>query len=77
MSIKLKNIHIRIEDDYLINYNGDLALGIKIDNIDIKLCKKGNMKKNSIKISKLDIYWENQAKILIHISHYLNEKLIL
>ena len=72
MSIKLKNIHIRIEDDYLINYNGDLALGIKIDNIDIKLCKKGNMKKNSIKISKLDIYWENQAKILIPSSFFLS-----
>ena len=65
MSIKLKNIHIRIEDDSLINYNGNLVIGIKIDNIDIKLGKKGNMKKNSIKISKLDIYWENQAKILI------------
>ena len=72
MSIKLKNIHIRIEDDYLINYDGDLALGIKIDNIDIKLCKKGNMKKNSIKISKLDIYWENQAKILIPSSFLLS-----
>ena len=79
MSIKLKNIHIRIEDDYLINYDGDLALGIKIDNIDIKLCKKGNMKKNSIKISKLDIYWENQAKILIPssflLSLYINDQL--
>ena len=72
MSIKLKNIHIRIEDDYLINYDGDLALGIKIDNIDLKLCKKGNMKKNSLKISKLDIYWENQAKILIPSSFLLS-----
>ena len=72
MSIKLKNIHIRIEDDYLINYDGDLALGIKIDSIDIKLCKKGNMKKNSIKITKLDIYWENQAKILIPSSFLLS-----
>ena len=65
MSIKLKNIHIRIEDDFFINYNGNLALGIRVDNIDIKLGKKGNMKKNSIKITKLDIYWENPAKILI------------
>ena len=65
MSIKIKNIHIRFEDDFLINYNDNIALGIRVDNIDIKLGKKGNMKKNSIKINKLDIYWENQAKILI------------
>ena len=65
MSIKIKNIHIRIEDDFFINYHDNIALGIRIDNIDIKLGKKGNMKKNSIQISKLDIYWENQAKILI------------
>ena len=65
MSIKLKNIHIRFEDDFFINYNGNIALGIRIDDIDIKFGKKGNMKKNSIIITKLDIYWENQAKILI------------
>ena len=65
MSIKIKNIHIRFEDDFLINYKDNIALGIRVDNIDIKLGKKGNMKKNSIKINKLDIYWENQAKILI------------
>ena len=65
ISIKLKNIHLRIEDDYLFNYNGNLVLGIRIDSVDLKYCKKGNMKKNTIKISKLDIYWENHAKILI------------
>ena len=65
MSIKIKNIHIRIEDDFFINYNDNIALGIRIENIDMKLGKKGNMKKNSVQISKLDIYWENQAKILI------------
>ena len=64
-SIKLKNIHIRFEDDFLFNYNGNLVLGARIDVVDIKYCKKGNMKKNSIKISKFDIYWENHAKILI------------
>ena len=30
------------------------------------------MKKNTIKISKLDIYWENQAKILIPSSFFLS-----
>ena len=65
ISIKIKNIHLRIEDDFLFNYNGNLVLGIRIDSLDLKYCKKGNMKKNTIKISKLDIYWENHAKILI------------
>ena len=65
MSIKLRNIHIRIEDDFFINYNGNLVLGIRADGIDVKFGKKGNMKKNSIKIEKLSIYWENPGKILI------------
>ena len=65
MSIKINNIHIRFEDDYFINYNDNLVFGIRIDNIDIKLGKKSNMKKNSITISKFDLYWENPAKILI------------
>ena len=65
ISIKLKNVHLRIEDDFLFNYNGNLVLGIRLDCIDFKYCKKGNMKKNTIKLSKFDIYWENNAKILI------------
>ncbi len=65
MSIKLRNIHIRFEDDFFINYNGNLVLGIRADSIDLRFGKKGNMKKNSIKIEKLNIYWENPGKILI------------
>ena len=69
--IKIKNVHLRFEDDELINYTGDIALGMKISLLQIKLGCKGNMKKNSIKLKSLDIYWENNAKILIS-SNFLN-----
>ena len=58
-------MHIRFEDDQLINYIGDVALGCRIDSLELILSSEGVMKKDSFKINKLDIYWENQAKILI------------
>ena len=69
--IKIKNVHLRFEDDELMNYTGDIALGMKISLLQIKLGCKGNMKKDSIKLKSLDIYWENNAKILIS-SNFLN-----
>ena len=69
--IKIKNVHIRFEDDELMNYTGDIALGMKVNMIQMKVGCKGNMKKNSIKLESLDIYWENDAKILIS-SNFLN-----
>ena len=63
--LKLKNIHIRFEDDQLINYMGDIALGCKIDLFELTLSSEGNMKKNNFKITNLDLYWENNANILI------------
>ena len=65
INLTIKNIHIRFEDDQLINYNGDLALGIKIDLIELILSSEGIMKKDALKISKLSIYWEDPAEILI------------
>ena len=61
----IKNIHIRFEDDQLINYIGDIALGFKIDSIEITLSSEGIMKRNSFKLQKFDVYWESKAKILI------------
>jgi hypothetical protein len=79
VSIKMKNIHIRFEDDFFINYNENIVFGVRIDSIDIKLGKKGNMKKNYVIISKLDMYWENEPKILIPsyflYSLYINDQL--
>ena len=69
--IKIKNVHLRFEDDELMNYTGDIALGVKINLLQIKLGCKGNMKKDSIKLESLDVYWENDAKILIS-SNFLN-----
>ena len=69
--IKIKNVHIRFEDDELMNYTGDIALGMRVSLIQIRVGCKGNMKKDSIKLESLDIYWENEAKILIS-SNFLN-----
>ena len=63
--LKIKNLHIRFEDDQLINYIGNIALGCKIDTFELTLSPEATMKKNNFKISKLDIYWENNANILI------------
>ena len=65
VNAKIKNIHIRFEDDQLINYNGNIALGIKADSLDIILSSEGVMKKDLFKINNLNIYWESNAKILI------------
>ena len=73
--IKIKNVHIRFEDDELMNYTGDIALGMRINLIQIKVGCKGNMKKDSIKLQTLDIYWENDAKILIP-NHFLNNCIV-
>ena len=54
----IKNIHIRFEDDQLINYIGDIALGFKINSIEITLSSEGIMKRNSFKLQKFDVYWE-------------------
>jgi len=63
--LKLKNVHIRFEDDELINYLGNIACGIRVDSFELTLSSEGSMKKNNFKISKLDFYWENNAKLLI------------
>ena len=63
--LKLKNIHIRFEDDQLINYTGNIAFGFKLDSFELILSSEGTNKKNNLKINKLDFYWENNANILI------------
>ena len=65
INLTIKNIHIRFEDDQLINYLGDLALGMKIDSLELILSSEGIMKKDFLKINKLCLYWEDPAQILI------------
>ena len=72
---KLKNIHIRFEDDQLINYKGNIAMGIKIESADLILSSEGIMKKDSLKINNLNVYWECNANILIP-SELLNNSFI-
>ena len=75
VNAKIRNVHIRLEDDQLINYNGDIAMGIKIDSLDITLNSEGIMKKDSFRVNNLNIYWESKAKILIP-SDLLNNSII-
>ena len=65
INLVIENIHIRFEDDQLINYTGDLALGIKIDFLELVLGSEGIMKRDSLNVNKLCIYWEDPAQILI------------
>ena len=65
VNAKIKNLHIRFEDDQLINYIGNIAFGLRIDLLEINLSTEGVMKKDFFKVTKLDFYWENNAKILI------------
>ena len=75
VNAKIRNIHIRFEDDQLINYTGDIAFGLKADSVEITLSSEGVMKKDSFKLTNLNIYWENNAKILIP-SDLLNNSII-
>ena len=75
VNAKIRNIHIRFEDDQLINYNGDIAIGVKADSVEITLSSEGVMKKDHFKINNLNIYWESNAKILIP-SDLLNNSII-
>ena len=65
INLCIKNLHIRFEDDQLINYTGDIAFGCKIDSLELILSSEGVMKRDSFKLNKLNIYWESPAKILI------------
>ena len=65
INLTIKNIHIRFEDDQVINYNGNLALGVRMDSLEIILSSEGVQKRDSLKINKLNVYWESPAKILI------------
>ena len=75
VNAKIKNIHIRFEDDQLINYNGNIAMGLKADSLDLILSSEGVMKKDSFKVNNLNIYWESKPKILIP-SDLLNNSII-
>ena len=65
INLTIKSIHVRFEDDQLINYTCDIAFGFKIDSLELILSSEGTMKRDSCKINKLNIYWESPAKILI------------
>ena len=65
ISLTIKDIHIRFEDDQLINFLGDIALGLRIEKFAVNLSSEGIMKRDTFKLDKLDVYWELKPRILI------------
>lgn len=57
VNIKVKNVHIRYEDD-TFNFYGGTILGIKIANLEMSLSAEGKLKKDSFKINDFEIYSE-------------------
>ena len=74
-NIIIKNVHIRFEDD-LFNFYGKTCLGIKIDNVEIKLTLDGSLKKSNFKIDNLSIYHESDTKIIIPTDYFFNKKYV-
>ena len=70
INIKIKNVSIRFEDDEF-NFNGKIALGLKMESFEGSLSTDGIMKKNSFKAERINIYWEPNPNILIPSSNYL------
>lgn len=57
VNIKVKNVHIRYEDD-TFNFYGGTILGIKISSLEMSLSAEGKLKKDSFKINEFEIYSE-------------------
>lgn len=70
LNLKFKNIHLRFEDDELINIFSDIGLGLKIDYLEINLSAEGGKKKNNFKCEKMCLYWEPKPSILIPSKKY-------
>jgi len=58
LKLKLKDIHIRFEDDQLIDYMGKIALGIKVNTLELNLSSEASMEKINFGIKNFDIYLE-------------------
>lgn len=58
VNAKVKNVHIRFEDD-TFNYYGGTIFGISIESIDISLSADGSFKKDNFKITNLNVYHED------------------
>ncbi|MCQ2816397.1 MAG: hypothetical protein MJ252_03935 [archaeon] len=65
VNLTVKDIHIRFEDDQLINFIGDIAVGFKLSKFTLNLSSEGIQKRDLFKLEKMDVYWELKPKILI------------
>ena len=72
VNITLNNIHIRFEDDQLINMKENICIGMTMNYIKLSLWNEGDMKKTSFRFDKLNCYYENEPQILISSSFLLN-----
>lgn len=58
INLKIKNIHIRFEDD-TFNYYGGTIFGIHIECLELALSAEGKLKKDSFKVTNLNVYQED------------------
>jgi hypothetical protein len=65
INIKVNNVHLRFEDDQLVNYQNDIGLGVKIKSLQMGLSAEGSNKKNNFKVESVNVYWEPKARVLI------------
>lgn len=65
INIKVSNVHIRFEDDQLINAQGNIGMGLTFKSLELNLAADGIMKNNSFKFENINVYWEPSPKMLI------------
>ncbi len=58
INAKINKVHIRFEDD-IFNFFGGTIIGVKVDTIEVSLSSEGKLKKDSIKVSNLNVYTED------------------
>ena len=58
INLKINKVHIRFEDD-IFNFFGGTIIGVKLDSIEIALSAEGKLKKDSLKVTNLNVYVED------------------
>lgn len=65
INIKVNNVHLRFEDDQLVNYQNDISLGVMVKSFQMGLSAEGSNKKNNFKVDSVNVYWEPSPRVLI------------
>ena len=87
INLKIKNIHIRFEDDFHYHCNinkkesfsefkssnkkNKICLGFTIQDLILNFSTDGNIKKNHFKVENMNIYFENEPEIYIPMETFI------